>query len=491
MSAVANNHSQRLVLRNTLYLVAAQVIAVPLSVLVNAVVARTLGPTEFGHLYLATTFASFAFLFVEWGQSGTLTGSVARDRLRAGELLGSGLAWRAGAAVFVSILLTAACFMLRYDGHFLSVLGLVLLVSALGTISMACHDVFRGFERTDFGAATYVAWQLLTAIVVVPTLLLGGRLPSLLIAQSICAGIGAVFLLHSLASMGITKFSVNLSTIKELFTSGTPFLMFGIVIALQPNIDALFLSKLASADAVGWHAAARKLTGLLIYPAVALISALYPTLCRLHVEDRAAFGATVASALRITTIVAVPIALSCAWFPDIGIRIFSRDSYAPAENNLRVLALYLLLVYFSMPLGSSLTAAGKQRAWAVTQFACVVISVVLDPWLIPWFQTRTGNGGLGVCVSTVISEIFMVAAGLCLLPKGILDWSLRRKLYSALSAGVVMSAIAWSLSSFSPFLAAPLALIAYVASLWITGGIDRAQLEALRTLFNRKGAVAN
>lgn len=486
VTSAAPNTSQRLVLRNTLYLVAAQIIAVPLSVLVNAIVARTLGPSEFGHLYLATTFASFAFLFVEWGQSGTLTGSVARDRSRAGELLGSGLVWRAGTALLISLLLIATCRLLGYDSYFLLILSLVLVVSALGTISMACHDVFRGLERTDFGAMTYVAWQLLTAIVVVPTLLLGGQLKSLLIAQIICAGIGAVFLLHSLAPMGIPKLAPRLPTIKQLFTSGTPFLMFGLVIALQPNIDALFLSKLASPEAIGWHAAARKLTGLLVYPAVALISALYPTLCRLQIEDRAAFRDTVASALRVTALVAMPIALGCAWFPDIGIRIFSRESYGPAENNLRVLAVHLLLVYFSMPLGSCLTAAGRQRAWAATQFACVVVSVILDPLLIPWFQARTGNGGLGVCIATAISELLMVTAGLYLLPKGILDRSLVRKLSLALLAGVALSAVAWSLSSFSSFIAAPLAMTAYGICLWMTGGLDRAQLDTMRALFSRK-----
>jgi O-antigen/teichoic acid export membrane protein len=485
-SAAPTTASQQLVLRNTLYLVAAQIIAVPLSVLVNAIVARTLGPTEFGHLYLATTFAAFGFLFVEWGQSGTLTGSIARDRSRAGELLGSGLVWRAGAALLISLLLIATCWLLDYDYGFLVILSLVLVVSALGTISLACQDVFRGLERTDFGAVTYVAWQLLTAIVVVPTMLLGGQLKSLLIAQIICAGIGALLLMRSLAPMGVPKLAVRLPTIKELFTSGTPFLMFGLVIALQPNIDALFLSKLAPPEAVGWHAAARKLTGLLIYPAVALISALYPTLCRLQVEDRAAFRDTVASALRITTLIAMPIALGCAWFPDLGIRIFSRGSYGPAENNLRVLAVYLLLVYFSMPLGSSLTAVGRQRAWAITQFACVVVSVILDPLLIPWFQTRTGNGGLGVCVATVVSEILMVAAGLYLLPKGILDRALVRKLFAALLAGSALSAVAWSLSSLSSFIAAPLAMTAYVACLWMTGGLDRAQLETMRALFSKK-----
>jgi hypothetical protein len=169
-SASAPGHlvPDRLVLRNTLYLVVAQILVVPLSVFVNALIARVLGPAEFGQLYLATTYATFAFLFVEWGQSKTLTGNVARETARAGELLGSGLVWRIGASLVTFAVLTGICLALGYDRSFLSILALVTLAAALATISSACQDVFRGFERTDYSAASTVGFQLLAVIVVAP-----------------------------------------------------------------------------------------------------------------------------------------------------------------------------------------------------------------------------------------------------------------------------------------------------------------------------------
>ena len=51
-------------IRNTLYLTGAQVLAVPLSILVNAMAAHYLGAEGFGYTYLAATFCSFGFLLV-------------------------------------------------------------------------------------------------------------------------------------------------------------------------------------------------------------------------------------------------------------------------------------------------------------------------------------------------------------------------------------------------------------------------------------------
>jgi O-antigen/teichoic acid export membrane protein len=473
---------QRLVLRNAVMLVAAQVLATPLSLLINIVAARKLGPDAFGQLYLATTYAAFAFLFVEWGHGGAVTAMVARDRARAGELLGSSLAWRAAALPVVVAILFASCALLGYGRGFAATLALVLLGSAFATVSNACQDLLRGHERTDFGAASYVAWQLLTALVVVPTLLLGGGLHAFLLAQAACAAVGAAVLLRCLAPLGVRGVAVRRGTMATLFSTGTAFLIFSLVLALQTNLDALFLSRFASAEAIGWQAAARKLVGPLIFPASALIAALYPTLCRLHVEDAAAFGGTARSALRMTLIAAAPVALGCALFPQLGIALFGERGYGPAADNLRVLALYILLVYFTMPLGTALVAAGRQRAWAVVQFGCVLISAVLDPLLIPWFQRHGGNGGLGVCVSTAVSEVLMVAGGLSLLPAGVLGVDLRRTLYAVSAAGAAMAAAALLLAPLGPYLSAPLALAVYAGSIVLSGEVGAAQVAMLRTL---------
>ena len=97
MSSDAPDSARRLVWRNSAFLVMAQIVVVPLSIITNMVTAQFLGPTDYGLLYLVTTFATFGFLFVEFGHSGAMTGLIAEQRSRAGELLASSLAWRISA----------------------------------------------------------------------------------------------------------------------------------------------------------------------------------------------------------------------------------------------------------------------------------------------------------------------------------------------------------------------------------------------------------
>jgi len=478
--------TRRLVLRNTLYLTVSQALTVPLSVLMNAVAARYLGAEAFGFAYLAFTLSTFGFLVVAWGHDGVLPAVVARDRSRAGTMLGSSLAFRLALGVVVYGVLAAGCHLLGYGRVMQEALALSCLVSALASFIGACKDAIRGFERTDIPAYAHVAQQLLAAVIVVPVFVLGGRLLAGIAAQAAAAAVVLAVIWRTLRPVGIGPLEPKWSAVKELFAGGTPFVFFGLAMNLQPNIDAIFLSKLAPTDVMGWYAVTRRLVGVLLFPASALIGALYPTLCRLFSEDKEEFNRTTSDALRAVSLVVMPMALGCALFPDIGIAIFGRSSFGRADENLRVLSLFVFLVYFSMPLGTCILAAGKQRAWSVVQSLCVVTSVLLDPLLVPWFQKRNGNGGMGLCVATVISEAVVVVCGCVLAPRGIFGRKFFRSVLPSLLSGGAMATVAWIATRLGSFVAAPLALAAYAAALWLTGGVDKRQLETIRASLGRK-----
>jgi Na+-driven multidrug efflux pump len=185
-------------------------------------------------------------------------------------------------------------------------------------------------------------------------------------------------------------------------------------------------------------------------------------------------------------VLVIPVALGCLLYPDIGVALYSRAAFRPAEDNLRVLSLYLLLLYFSMPLAASVMAAGRQRVWAGVQAACVLVSLVLDPVLVPWFQMRMGNGGVGLSIAAVVSELIVVTCGVWLAPSGILGRRFWGSMLPALGSGVAMFAVAYLLRGLPSLAAAPVAILGYLGCLWATGGVDREFVAAARALVARK-----
>lgn len=482
----AAESSQGLVLRNALILVMGQAVAMPLSILVNAIMARYLGPSDFGHFYLAGTLVGLGFLFVTWGQHGTLPALVARDHARAGEFLGSALAWRAGAAPLVYGLLALVALALGYVREVQVALALVSLNAVVVAFTDACLETVRGFERTDISAYVRVGQQLLTAVLMVPVLALGGRLPAALGVHITVSLVLAVLVARVLRPVGVGPLAPRRDTVKRLAIDGWSFLVFGMTMALQPNVDAVFLSKLAPEEVIGWYAATQKLIGAVCIPAMALIGALYPTLCRLHANDAEEFRSTARQALTTATVFVMPLALACGLYAEVGVRVFGSEKFGPMVGNLRALAPFVFLVYFSMTLGSTLLAAGRQREWAFVQVTSVLSNVILDPLLIPYFQRVAGNGGLGVCVATLVSESWMVAAGIWLAPRGLFDRALGRRFAAALASGGAMAATALLTRGLTPFASFPLALASYVVCLRLLGGLDDQQVGIFRDMLRRR-----
>jgi O-antigen/teichoic acid export membrane protein len=484
-AATASGAIRKLIFRNTFYLAASQVLTLPLAIFINAMLAHYLGAKAFGYAYLAATLSGFGFLAVGWGHDAVLSAAVARDHGLSGTMLGSSLAWRAATSVVVYGVLAFGCYLLDYPAELQWALGLTCLLYAGTNLVAACKDTIRGLERTDIPAAVHVGQQVLAALLVMVVLLLGGQLRACLLAQVAACAIVLVALWPVMLRVGVGTSSVRWTTIKTLFSSGTPFVVFSLAMALQPNIDAIFLSKFAPVEVMGWYAVSRRLVGALILPATALVGALYPTLCRLHATDSEGFRRTTNGALRSVSLLAIPAAIGCGLYPEIGVALFSRESFRPAEDNLRMMSVFVALVYFSIPLGTAIMAAGRQRAWSGVQCLCVATSLVLDPLLVPVFQSRTGNGGVGLCVASIISEVLMIGCGMALVPRGVVDRKFGRVLVLALVSGAAMILVARLARPLTPFLGAPVSLLAYAAVLWLTGGVDDNQVAGMRRTLQR------
>src|SRR5262249_36779596 len=158
----------------------------------------------------------------------------------------------------------------------------------------------------------------------------------------------------------------------------------------------------------------------------------------LRTSDATAFVRVTKDALLGTSIVVVPVALGCILYPDIGVAFYDRRLFAAAETNVRVLSIFVFLLYFTMPIGVAILAAGRRRVWSDVQSLCIVVSLALDPFLVVWFQRRYGNGGLGICVTTVISEVIVLACGVWLAPAGLFDWQFWRAFAPITISGVAM-----------------------------------------------------
>lgn len=489
VDAADRSATARIVAKNTLWLIGGQLVGMPLTVLVNAVMARRLGAEDYGLLFLVITMAGFAGTFSEFGQSGASQRAIARERAAAGMLVSSALSLRMMAFAVAHVVLGVSAWLLAYQPVVLIGLVIASVHTFLLQFGSTAALAARAFERSDFVAKHTLFYQLASAGLALPVLFLGGGLLQVLVAY-LCAGAAAAWLdWRLLKRLGIRLKRPVRAVVRLLAKEGLGFLFLSGVIVLQWNINVVMLSKMTDAEDMGWYAASQRLVGFLIFPCAAVTASLYPTLCRLLAESQEEALRTARTALQIVSWIGLPMAIGCGLFPDIGIQIFSQESFGPAESNLRVAALTVFILYFVMTLATYLNSLGLQRTWALLQLGSVCVSSVLNLAFVPLFRAVYGNGGLGVVTATLVSEALLVVGGLWIAPRGILDRAYFRSLGWALLSGLGMIVVGASLRELtSSWVAAPLAICVYLIGLRWTGILNSETLATLKDMLRRRQA---
>lgn len=451
--------------RGVLALVFSQLITTPVSMVVQALIARRLGASPFGAIYFATAALGVWYLFVEWGGHAQVAAEVARDRKAGARLFASGMLLRVVFAVVVIAVIPPFGRWMGYDDAIRLSLAMVSLKLALQALGALCLAVIRGFEKVQWQASSQVFGNLTEAALVVLTLMRGGGLQEVLIAQVVAAGLTFALQLGLVANLGVAFTSPDWGTATSILKGGFSFMILDIVVRLQPYVDATFLSRLAPAEALGWHSAASRISGVLIFPALTLNYALYPTLARLWITDRETYASLVRLGLRVVAILGLLAGVGTAIFAPWAVSwIYGNESYAPAGASLSVMSVFILLVYSSIVLGPSIAAAGRQWWWCGAQSLCIVVSVALDPLLIPWAQRTWGNGSLGVSIAIGIAEIAMVTCGLLIVPRGVVNRVLGRTFVRCLVAAAVSGLVGYLLRGVIP-LAIPATILTYLGGL--------------------------
>jgi O-antigen/teichoic acid export membrane protein len=471
--------------RNAVHLVLGQVGTTALAVLLAAALGRWLGAADFGLYYLVTSTSAFAYVLVEWGQAQLIVREVARAPDRAASLLGTALALRVAGSLLVAVLAALAFVVLRYDWR-TGQLAVVFIGTSLPFfLAQAYGLVFRGRERMDLDAAVSVVNKVLVLALTLAAFAMGAGLLGAILAQAV-AGLGALAVAAMLLPrLGVPRLSATLARARDLLIGGTPIVAMSLATAAQSYADVVVLSKLAPAEAVGWFGAARNIFGTIAAASFILGSAAFPRLSR-AAGNHTAFRQELETALRPLFGLAGLAAVGSYLFADVAVAIvFGSARFGPAGPIIQASAPGQVLLFVDVLLAGAIIASGRARSLALAKALTIPVTVGLELLLIPYFQERLGNGGIGVVVAFFGSEAAMLVAASRLLPRGTLRKPLLLDAARALLASAGTLVLFRAIPPVTPALGIPLCVLTFAGLATAVGLIRRAEMAGLVGLLRR------
>lgn len=353
------------------------------------IMARCLGPGQYGGFIAATALTAVISPFVGLGYGFLLIKNVARDRNLFSEYWGNGLMMTLVSGSVLTFLAMALCRLVLPRSIPMLV---ITLISVSDLIFVKFLDMgawaFQSVERLSGNAQLNVLVSL-TRLIGIASLALAVSHPgvkawsAVYLAGSILAALIAVAWVTS--SLGKPKLALH-----RIRGEGAEGFYFSVSLSAQSiynDIDKTMVARLATLEAAGVYAAAYRLIDVAFIPVRALLSAAYPSFFR---NGKDGLGSTLRYS-RWLLIRIIPYSLFTFMALLLGAPLVPRilgHQYADVTEALRWLALLPLLKTLHYFIADALTGAGHQGTRTLIQIGVAVFNILINLWLIPAYGWR-------------------------------------------------------------------------------------------------------
>lgn len=438
-------------------------------------IARTLGPTEFGSLQIA--LVAFAYLTFLGDLGLSVLGARDNARIASGGWLGVYIGARLGLGVVALLVAGVGSVSLGLKGReaqMVAVLAIGLLASSLSLRwFLQARERFGRIALVDTVAA---AVQLGSAVALAVQ---GGGL-IWAAATMASAPVVATLLSGFLVRGSLERPRMGPATM-ELLRLALPAGIAVFATSVYFYIDSILIGVLRSSTEVGYYGAAYRLVfAALALPTVANAVAL-PVLSRLLIGRPGALDAVLSSTATVLLYVSVPIAGATSILAPALIALVFGPEFAPAAAPLAILIWTCVTVSANTAFAALMLARRQDRRYMMICVGGGVVNLVLNLFAIPVW------GMMGAAVTSIVTEIVVLTLVLASTadraPRILLG-----ALGSAILPAIVMAMTIWPVRDSPAAIAVGLASWAAVGV--ILGSLRPRHLRSVvRSLFAGQGAV--
>jgi len=288
-----------------------KVLRMGVGLLVGVLVARYLGPEQFGQLSFAHALVGMFAAVAGLGLQSIVVRDIVRDPAGVPVTLGTAAVLQLAGGLLAYLLLLATIVYLRPDDALsrtiVAILGATLLLKA-GEVA--------GYWFESQVQSKYTVWVqngvfLVFAAVKVALILAQAPLVAFVWATLVEAAMVVCILVVVMNRMGqvASKMRVSIERAKTLVKDSWPLVLSGVAIMIYMKIDQIMLGEMVGDEAVGIYSAAVRLSEVWYFIPVAIASSLFPSLLETRRKNKALYHERLQRLYDLMVIISVAIAL--------------------------------------------------------------------------------------------------------------------------------------------------------------------------------------
>jgi O-antigen/teichoic acid export membrane protein len=397
--------SKRKVLDSFSWLLAEKFSSLGSAFLVGIILARSLGPGDYGLLSYILAWAVVIAPFSGLGLNHILTTEFITRPENEGLVLGTSFVLSTLGSILATGLMAGYLYLVPQDHPQVS--WLILLLTAATCLSslesLQYWFVAKGLAST-YALSRMVVSMTFVAIRIVMVYLGFGLIAFVLIAavETVAAAIRN-YTAYRLVRLSPNKWKWDFGLARSLLSRAWPMIIGGLTGAVYLRIDTIMLANWRPSAEVGIYAIAARLSELIYFVPPLLMAAAFPALLRVRNRDKAVYVARLQTLLDL--MIAAGMLTAAAWclFGPIFIPLVFGNAYSAAVSVLMVHAWAAVFICGRAVFSKWVIAEGHFLFSAITQGIAAGTNILVNIILIPRY------GAVGAAFATLIGAATALA----------------------------------------------------------------------------------
>lgn len=402
---MAERPGLRAVLANTSWLAGDKIVRMGVGLVVGVLIARALGPADFG---LLSSVSALLSLFVAVGALGLDSVTVREfvdNPADTEAVAGTVFVLKLAGSTIATLCGILAAALLRPDDprqwHVAAIIG-------VGQLFLAFDAIDYWYQSRLQSRHTVVARTtafLIVAAVRIAILWQGASIQALAWAMSlenVLAACGMLLVYRREAPGRLRRWRVRASIARELLSRSWPLAFSGLVVAVYMRLDQVMLARMSGNAEVGIYSVAVRIAELWYFLPTAVATSTLPGLLRSRTASPAVYHAQMQRIFIWMAAAGYVVAVGLTLLARPVVGLLYGAAYRPAVPSLVVLAWTGIFVCLGVARENWMLAEGHMKLSLATTAIGALVNTVLNLFLIPAY------GAVGAALATLIAQFLAV-----------------------------------------------------------------------------------
>ncbi|MBO8440453.1 MAG: flippase [bacterium] len=397
------SETKRKIFRNLYWAVMGKTVSLFGSLFVGILVARYLGPEQYGLMNYVISYVALFQIFASFGMDNIEIREMSRQDADTDVILGTAFRIKLVLALITMALVIGTAIIFESD-HFTVVMIALYSVSIILNRFTVIRNYFTSIVWNEYIVKTEISRTIIGAAIKIALLLIKAPLWAFIAATTFdFALLSAGYVMAyrtKIGSMSLWRYDSTIA--KYLLKQSFPMLLTSAAVLIYQRIDQVMIGKLLDNTSVGIFSVAVRLVEIVVFIPTIMSQTITPILVRIKERDEQRYHIKSQMFMNVTLWLCIIISILLSLCSSLVIYCTFGKQYSESVPILRVLAFKASAVALSYTAGQMIIIEKLQKYAVIRDVFGCIVCVLLNYFLLPIY---------GVIAASYVAIIANLAAG--------------------------------------------------------------------------------